>query len=131
MKLTLEASNVMQQKRSEEPILDLKAALERLGGSQELLQEMISFYLEDYSILLDRIKEAAEDGDPISLSRNVHSLKGLAANFDAVQVIEAADATTQAVRTSAGLMPDNQIAALATAANELAEHLRAVQNEEK
>ena len=115
----------MQPHRSEAPIYDLTAALERLGGSRELLRDMIGFYLEDYSALLDRIENAAEAGDPVTLARSAHSLKGLAANFDAVQVIETAEATTQAARRSVGLVPEREIAALSQAAAELAEHLQA------
>lgn len=124
MKSTIEASNVMRPYRSETQVYDLNAALERLGGSRELLREMIIFYLEDYPALLDRIEDAAEAGDPITLARCAHSLKGLAGNFDAVQVIEAADATTQAARKSVGLVPEKEIATLSQAAKELAEYLQ-------
>lgn len=126
----IEASNVMQPHRSETRVYDLNAALERLGGSRELLRDMIGFYLEDYRVLLVRIGDAAESGDPITLARSAHSLKGLAANFDAVQVIEAADATTQAARTSVGLMPEKEIATLSQAAEELAEHLQSALDDE-
>ncbi|QEG36917.1 Hpt domain-containing protein [Bythopirellula goksoeyrii] len=125
MKSTYEASSVKQQHRTDMPDYDLNAALERLGGSRELLRDMIGFYLEDYTILLDRIEDAAEAGDPISLARSAHSLKGLASNFDATEVIEASDATTLAARKSVGLMPEKEIAALSHAASELAEHLQA------
>lgn len=114
----------MQHQRSEMATYDLNAALERLGGSRELLRDMIGFYLEDYPTLLERIEDAAESGDPITLARSAHSLKGLAANFDAVEVLETADATSQAVRTKVGLMPEKEIAALSRAAIELAENLQ-------
>ncbi len=121
----------MYPHRSEIPNFNLSAALERLGGCRELLRDMIGFYLEDYPTLINRIEVAAEAGDPVTLARNAHSLKGLAANFDAVQVIKAADATTQAARKSVGLIPEREIAALTEAATELAEHLQSALEEEE
>ena len=120
----IKASNVMQQHRPGLSVYDLNAALERLGGSRELLCDMIGFYLEDYPVLIERIEDAADAGDPVTLARNTHSLKGLAANFDAMQVIAAAEATTLAARKSVGLVPEKEIATLSKAASELAEHLQ-------
>lgn len=111
---------------SDKSICNLEAALVRLGGDQELLLEMIDFYLEDYLTLTHRLRAAAESGDPVSLARSAHSLKGLAANFDGIEVVEAANAVTQASRAGFGRAPWIEIARLSKAAEELADHLEAV-----
>lgn len=109
----------------DQPVCNLTNALARLGSSRELLYEMIDIYLEDYGMILQRITSAAESGAPTELKRGAHSIKGLAATFDAVQVIEAANAVTQASQAGFGRAPWDQIANLEKAAERLAEHLRA------
>jgi len=124
--------NIMNEPPThEQQICDLQAALKRLGGNVELLREMIGFYLEDYQTLLQRIASAADSGDPTSLSRHVHSLKGLAANFDATEVIEATKSVTLAARAGFGRAPLQEIDLLARAAEALAERLqRALEEDE-
>ncbi len=69
---------------------DLAGALDRLGGDQELLRELVQFFLEDSPGLLDRLRDGLGAGHAQSVERAAHSLKGLAANFGATRAIDLA-----------------------------------------
>ncbi len=69
---------------------DLQAALRRLGNRPSLLQDMIGFFLEDAPVLLAEIHQGLSTADAASTCRAAHSLKGLAANFDATETTSAA-----------------------------------------
>jgi two-component system, sensor histidine kinase and response regulator len=71
-------------------LIDREAALARMGGSEELLRDMIRFFLEDAPGLLHAAEKGVEDGNAEETTRAAHSLKGLAANFDATRVTDAA-----------------------------------------
>ena len=71
-------------------LLDLSAALERIGGDEELLREIAGLFLAEYPILLEDIRFAVERGDAEALERGAHSLKGSVANFEARLAFEAA-----------------------------------------
>jgi HPt (histidine-containing phosphotransfer) domain-containing protein len=61
--------------------MDLEKALQRLGDDKQLLSDLIGFYLEDYTDLLDEIDRALSANDAAALEKSSHSLKGLIANF--------------------------------------------------
>jgi HPt (histidine-containing phosphotransfer) domain-containing protein len=71
-------------------IVDLEGALIRLGGSQQLLTDMASFFREDVPQHLQTIHDAivAQRGPELELA--AHSLKGLGLMFTAKALIEAA-----------------------------------------
>ena len=71
-------------------ILNLAAALDHIGGDQELLAEVAGLFLENSHRLMVRIKEAVEAGNPYDLERAAHALKGSASNFAAESTVEAA-----------------------------------------
>lgn len=64
-------------------LLDIEAALTRLGGDRELLHDMLEFFTEDVPPLLQQIRTSLGEQDADQLERAAHSLKGLLANFDA------------------------------------------------
>jgi CheY-like chemotaxis protein len=72
------------------PTFDLAAVLDRMGGDEELLREVMRYFLEDAPNLMVKIKESVESGDASELERAAHSLKGLAANFSAAATVDAA-----------------------------------------
>lgn len=72
------------------PAFDLKRALNRLQGDQELFCSLVEFFNEDHAPLMASIKQGIEQNDAALVHRSAHSLKGLAANFDADAVVEAA-----------------------------------------
>lgn len=68
--------------------IDLSAALQRLRGDHRLLLTLIDYYLDDYPPVVAEVHRAAERENAEELAMAAHSLKGLAANFDAQEVIE-------------------------------------------
>lgn len=73
-----------------EDIIDLAAAMRRLGGDAKLLRDLVGFFLEDAPQFLKQIDSAIKARDYELLTRSAHSLKGMAASFDAVACVEAA-----------------------------------------
>ena len=64
--------------------------LERVGGDEVLLQELVMLFLEDSPVLMDEIKKAVLDGNALAIRQSAHRLKGAAANFSATGAVEAA-----------------------------------------
>lgn len=64
-------------------LFDQQAALKRLGGNLELLKDMFRFFVEDAPPLLETLDASLAKGDFEEAYQAVHSLKGLASNFDA------------------------------------------------
>ena len=85
-------------------IWDRAAALDRLGGDESLLDELIELFFKDYPVLARRLTDALTRGDLASLREPAHKLKGslgalgLPATAGLAQEIESAseveDATT-------------------------------------
>jgi two-component system sensor histidine kinase/response regulator len=70
--------------------LDHAMVLERLGGDEELLQEVAQLFLEEYPTLMSEMCSAAQGGDAHRLERAAHSLKGSIANFGVEPAVQAA-----------------------------------------
>jgi HPt (histidine-containing phosphotransfer) domain-containing protein len=75
---------------SSAPGLNLSAALARLGGDRDLLRDLIEFFFEDSPPLLEQVDRGLSQRDASLVERSAHSLKGLAANFDAISAVQAA-----------------------------------------
>ena|SRR3989442_15222261 len=71
-------------------ILNLAAALDRVGGDQELLEEVARLFLQTSPSLLSEIEAAVAGRDPKGLERAAHTLKGSVGNFGADAVFQAA-----------------------------------------
>jgi len=55
---------------------DRAAALNRVGGDEALLQELITVFFQEYPTLADRLTEGLSRGDLASLLEPAHTLKG-------------------------------------------------------
>ena len=73
-----------------EPPVNFGKALRRLDGDENLLKDMAGFFIEDAPELLQRLKQAIDRGEAQVVQRSAHSVKGLAANFNADRAVEAA-----------------------------------------
>lgn len=104
--------------------MDLDNALRRLDGDQSLLIDLIGFYLEDYPGLLTKMDEAALSRDAVSLERAAHSLKGLVANFDAMNAKEIAQRLEYAAKDRDLDASAAMIGELKTAVSGLASELK-------
>jgi PAS domain S-box-containing protein len=77
------------RRRGQEPI-DMASALERAGGSVELLKELGALFLTELPLLMTTLREAIAAGDPNATERAAHKLKGCVGNFSAHPAWDAA-----------------------------------------
>ncbi|MEW4487410.1 PAS domain S-box protein [Thalassoglobus sp. JC818] len=106
-------------KMNDVPMFNLSIALERMGGDREILDEMIKAFLEDAPILLEEVYAAHSEENWTNLRRGAHSLKGLAANFEALPVVESAQVVEQSAKDNDSSNLDQQIRALTRDLEEL------------
>ncbi len=66
----------------EEQILDYEGALERLGGDEEFLLELLEEMLIQLDSGLLELKEAVAEADYEKVKRTAHGLKGASANLN-------------------------------------------------
>jgi two-component system, sensor histidine kinase and response regulator len=86
---------------------DAASALERLDGDVELFDTLIEVFRQDSIELFAQLSVSLAAGNLREAERAAHSLKGLAANFDARQATEAALRIEEAARSRvvAGIEP--------------------------
>ena len=71
-------------------ILNLAVALERVGGDNELLEEVARLFLDSAAELLAEIRDAVVSRNAKALERAAHTLKGSVGNFAAEATFQAA-----------------------------------------
>jgi CheY-like chemotaxis protein len=79
--------------RAEEPlenVLDWSAALRRVGGRADLLEQIVKLFFTESDKLMREIHDAIKAGDALRLRRVAHSLKGSADCFSATATVQAA-----------------------------------------
>lgn len=64
--------------------------LERVGGNESLLRELIELFLEDCPRCLREIQECLRQGDLHGVRQSAHLLRGSLGNFDVAAAYEAA-----------------------------------------
>jgi HPt (histidine-containing phosphotransfer) domain-containing protein len=69
---------------------DRDEALERVGGSKELLRDLVELFRTECPKQMDEIRRQRAAGDAAGLARAAHSLKGSVAMFAAQRAYEAA-----------------------------------------
>jgi PAS domain S-box-containing protein len=79
---------------------DLKELMERLGGDQEFLRELLVMFREDVRMNLEKSRTAIGKGDYTGLSRIAHTMKGMLRNLSMGAAGETAAALEQASRDS-------------------------------
>lgn len=99
--------------------VDLQAALRRMGGDQELLRDMAKFFIEDAPGLVAELEKAVATRSKEQVTRTAHSLKGLAANFEANSLVK--DAFELEQRGELGVWEDinDRLAAIRTGVQQL------------
>ncbi|MGC2111829.1 MAG: Hpt domain-containing protein [Candidatus Korobacteraceae bacterium] len=55
---------------------DRSTAVQRLGGDEALLEELIQIFFEDYSRLAERLSQGLSQGDLAAVREAAHTLKG-------------------------------------------------------
>ena len=92
----------LEQKKTGEttellPVLDLREALDRMGGDQTLLERVLGKFQKHYSHEMETLDRLLMDGDRVAAGRLVHKLKG------AVSVIGAPNLSQTIVALEAAL----------------------------
>ena len=98
MQHTFPAENERASTALVEPPINLQAALARLDGDEELFAMLITVFRQDCHNLVQQLASAAARGDLRETERAAHSLKGLAANFEATAARDCAFAIEQSAR---------------------------------
>ena len=78
--------------------VDYSAALARVGGDVELLQELAGMFLEEYPKLLEEVRRGLVDQNASAAGNAAHQLKGLLAQFGAETARQAAYAVERPAR---------------------------------
>jgi len=82
---------------------DLKELMERLGGDEEFLRELLVMFREDARMNLEKSRKAMAERDYELLMRTAHTLKGMLRNLSMGAAAESAAALEVAAReTQAG-----------------------------
>jgi two-component system sensor histidine kinase/response regulator len=88
------AARQLHREQTSEPretgAVDLKAALERLGGDRGLYNELVEVFRKGCPEVAAEMRRAIEERDLTTLERSAHTLRGAASNLGAVAVPEAA-----------------------------------------
>ncbi len=74
----------------EEEAFDRSALLERLGGDEELLDEITDVFLEDIPAQLEQLRQGLSDNDATLVQGQGHRIKGASANLQAEAMREVA-----------------------------------------
>jgi HPt (histidine-containing phosphotransfer) domain-containing protein len=76
-------------------VFDPDEALDRIGGDENLLREMIDIFGRVLNEDLDRLEKSINAGDQESIRRNAHRIKGSIGNFGMNRAFHAAYAIEQ------------------------------------
>ena len=69
------ASNVSEELAGDAARFDRGALLERLGGDETMIEEIIALFLQDVPEQMHSIQEAVNGGDAATAERQAHTLK--------------------------------------------------------
>ncbi len=75
--------DVGSEDRAADKIIDVTAALDRIDGDSELLEQLAGLFLEECPKLFTEIQDAVSRKDTKALARTAHTFKGSVGNFGA------------------------------------------------
>ena len=85
----------VQPAQTEQEIFSYEEALERVGGDEDLLKELLDLFLQESPTYLSHIRQALQQSDPEALAQAAHTLKGAAGNLGAKIIFETASRLEQ------------------------------------
>jgi HPt (histidine-containing phosphotransfer) domain-containing protein len=93
-------TGTLSRRREKEPVPSAMRAglLERVGGDEKLLDELIRVFVHDARRMLGEIRSAVARGDVETLARAAHAFKGSVSNFPAKAAFRAAQELGSAAR---------------------------------
>ena len=105
-------------------LFDLPSAMRRVGDDRQLVADLAVIYLEDLPEIRGQIASALDDRNGSVLSRHIHSLKGLAANFGASRLVALAQRLEAEARDGEFDQVRTMLSQLHALADELSDELR-------
>jgi HPt (histidine-containing phosphotransfer) domain-containing protein len=111
----------------QENALDISAALERVEGDRQLLEELAALFAEESVKNIQGIREAFRAGDAFLLERLAHTIKGASSNIGAMSLSRAALALEEQARSRDLSKAFERIAALEAEAERLRPELDLLQ----
>jgi HPt (histidine-containing phosphotransfer) domain-containing protein len=109
---------------SGQEIIDLPSVLERIGGDEAFLQELIKIFLSEFDLKLSQLEKAASEDDFRSIQEIGHNIKGSAANLSLLELQKIAYALETCGRQSDKSGCLENINKLKTARQKLLEQLK-------
>ncbi len=73
-------------------------ALKRMDNDRGLLASLVEYFFEDSPVLLNELPLAISRTDSLEATRTAHSIKGLCANFEAINAVSSAQQIEKACR---------------------------------
>ena len=92
--------SVELQRTCEDGVFDKEGALNRVGGDETILNEILGVFLEDAVKQIDLLRQAAANKDAVAMSRQAHSLKGASGSVGAIAMHKVAFSIETAGRNS-------------------------------
>ena len=114
---------------AEYPLLNQEAGVARLGGDQEFWVELLELLLEDSRGRIEMIREALAAGQLEEVCRQAHSIKGAAANVEAVRLRMVAKELEELSQNGDGAVSEQLFQVLASTLEELQPALEQFQSE--
>ncbi len=81
------------------PPFDRAELLDRVGGHEEVLREVVGLFLDEAPRLLAAVRDAVGRRDAVALGRSAHALKGTVASLAAAESAETAARLEALART--------------------------------
>jgi len=91
---------------SPRPGIDVHAALERLGGHDALLSQLLSLFAHDFESSLQQIQDAIHSGELLHAADLVHRIRGAAGNLSANELFKTSTALEDRLREEPAALPD-------------------------
>lgn len=104
--------------------------LKTLKGNRKRLQKLVLIALEDLPDTLAQLREAVENEDADAASRHAHSIKGVAANFDAKTLVQPAAELEAGFKQGMAAVSASQIENFFASASQFTADLQAFSEEE-
>nr|WP_315249168.1 response regulator [uncultured Duganella sp.] len=86
--------------------IDMQAAMERLGGHDALLSQLLALFAHDFDATRQQIHDAIHAGDLLRAAELVHKIRGAAGNISANELFKTAGALEDRLRAEPQALAD-------------------------
>ncbi|MBU0994705.1 MAG: response regulator [Proteobacteria bacterium] len=109
------------------PGIDIESGLKRIGGNKKLFRKILKEFLKTYENVVIEIRDSFQAKDTELLARTVHTLKGVAGNFSAIELQEKALELETAIKQGKDDEFDDRLKTLETALNKVLDAARSIE----